>query len=84
MRPAGNPYGTGRTTEWGGERMSEKTGGGWEPDDQMARQSGAVSEDLQPVAPSDGPEQTAQEGLPEDTIEPPTDPGRSSPSPSGG
>ena len=84
MRPAGNPHGTGRTTDGGGERMPEQTSGGWEPDDQMARQSGAVSEDLQPVAPSDGPEQTAQEGLPEDTIEPPTDPGRSSPSPSGG
>ena len=58
--------------------MSEKTSGEWEPDDQMARQSGAVSEDLQPVAPSDGPEETAREDLPEETIEPPTDPGRSS------
>jgi hypothetical protein len=58
--------------------MSEQTSGGREPDDQMARQSGAVAEDLQPVAPSDRSEQTAQEGRQEDNIEPPTDPGRPS------
>jgi hypothetical protein len=58
--------------------MSEQASGGREQDDQMARQSGAVSEDLQPVASSDRPEQTAQEDLSEDNIEPPTDPGRPS------
>jgi hypothetical protein len=59
--------------------MAEQTSSGREPDDQMARQSGAVSEDLQPVAPSGpGPDQSGGEEPPEDNTEPATDPGRPS------
>ena len=46
--------------------MSEQPENGRTPDDAMARQSGAVSEDLQPVATDDDPEATAQ-GVPEGT-----------------
>jgi len=56
---------------------TEQSGSQREPDDAMARQSGAVSEDLQPVASSDRPDETAEEGSSADTVEPPTDPGRS-------
>jgi hypothetical protein len=58
--------------------MTQQSSGGREPDDELARQSGAVSEDLQPVASSDRPDETVRQGSPEDTAEPPTDPGRPS------
>ena len=44
--------------------MSEQPENGRIPDDAAARQSGAVSEDVQPVTTDDGPAATAQ-GVPE-------------------
>jgi hypothetical protein len=58
--------------------MSEQPDNQREPADSMARQSGAVVEDLQPVASSDRPDQAAGDRVTDDTIEPPTDPGRPS------
>ncbi len=43
--------------------MSEQTNSGWEPDDAMAVQSGAVSEDVQPVTTPEDADKTAQGSL---------------------
>jgi hypothetical protein len=59
--------------------MSETTGAR-EPDDPMARQSGAVLEDVQPVAPSDRADGTAQEAGAEETVATPTEPAGGAPS----
>jgi hypothetical protein len=55
--------------------MSEQTNSRREPDDPMARQSGAVLEDVQPVETSDRPGETAQDGSSEEALAAPTDPG---------
>jgi hypothetical protein len=44
--------------------MSEQSGSRREPDDAMARQSLAVSEDAQPVATGEDADKTAQGSLP--------------------
>ncbi len=54
--------------------MSEQPDDGRQPDDALARQSGAVSEDVQPVATDEDPGSTT-EGLPEGTGEPGRRPG---------
>jgi hypothetical protein len=56
--------------------MSEQSGSRREPDDPMARQSGATVEDVQPVAPSEDPDETTEDGPPTESVEPPTVPGR--------
>jgi hypothetical protein len=43
--------------------MSEQSGSQREPDDAMARQSGAVSEDAQPVTTDEDADKTAQGSL---------------------
>ena len=43
--------------------MSEQSDNQREPDDAMARQSGAVSEDLQPVTTDEDADKTAQGSL---------------------
>jgi hypothetical protein len=50
--------------------VSEQTSDRREPDDPMARQSGAVLEDLQPVTGPGGPDPS-----PEGTVAAPTNPG---------
>jgi hypothetical protein len=45
--------------------MSEQSGSQREPDDAMARQSGAVSEDVQPVTTDEDADKTAQGSLQE-------------------
>ncbi len=68
-RGRGNPRcTTGSIDGWW--HVSEQTSDRREPDDPMARQSGAVLEDLQPVTGPGGPDPS-----PEGTVAAPTNPG---------
>jgi len=58
--------------------MTGTTSSRREPDDPMARQSGAVLEDLQSVGPSDRADETARDGRTEETVAP-TDPAGGTP-----
>ncbi len=54
--------------------MSEQPDDGRQPDDALARQSGAVSEDVQPVGTDEDPDGTTK-GVPEGTGGPGRRPG---------
>ena len=59
--------------------MTGTTSSRREPDDPMARQSGAVLEDLQSVGESDRADETARDGGTEETVAAPTDPAGGTP-----